>query len=141
MLRSAEVQPLFWRFVWRQLSLIPSIPDLSSLPIHLPPPKQQHILPPIYSNSYKPPPNKYIAITPFPTTTNPIQIYTIPYHKMCGRLYDSSIHFGVYYYVFIALLCHDNNHSYLYFISYNIHYYYKLRSRGLEVAWAQGLIV
>ena len=126
-LRSAEVQPLFWRFVWRQLSLIPSIPDLSSLPIHLPPPNNNIYSPQYTAIAVTSPHNKYIAITP--TTTNPIQIYTIPYHKMCGRLYDSSIHFGVYYYVFIALLCHDNNHSYLYFISYNIHYYHKLRSR------------
>ena len=49
MLRSAEVQPLFWRFVWRQLSLILSIPDMSSLPIHLPPPihKTPYPIPPL----------------------------------------------------------------------------------------------
>ena len=41
-LRSAEVQPLFWRFVWRQLSLILCILDMSSLPIHLPPPKKKN---------------------------------------------------------------------------------------------------
>ena len=61
-----------------------------------------------------------------------------------GTLVQGSIHFGVYQYVLIALLCHNNNHSYLYFITYISTTHGGLedqRSLGLRVQRSKGLRV